>query len=66
MSTIIKIKRGNKPPTTNDLDYYELGFDTTNNDLYIKIEDETIDGTIVKIGTLNPTSIIFKDHTQQQ
>lgn len=46
MANVIKIKRGASVPTTLQLTEGELGFDTSNNDLYIGTSN-----SVVKIGT---------------
>lgn len=53
MSNIIKIKHGNSPPTTDNLDNFELGWDKTNKKLYINNENE-----IVQVGGAEATALI--------
>lgn len=56
MGNTIKLKHGNNPPNSVNLDSYELGYSKSNKGLYIKDEAE-------QVIHLNDTSKIEKDIT---
>ena len=56
MSNIVKVKHGNSPPQSANLENYELGYSRSNKGLYLKDEEEIIH--------LNDTSKIEEDITE--
>ena len=55
MSNIIKIKHGSNPPTSDNIDSYELGFSESDNGLYTKKSNEEV----VKLNETIQMSSIF-------